>query len=130
MRSDQVMASPDDMAAAYRAEMRRLLDAVDRIPADLLTEPIHGDWTIKELLVHLAGWDRAVAASAEDVMAGRRPRLLGMLMEDVNEDLVEHRRSVPPDEVRKELMDAHQGLLGRLAAIPLARWHESVPGLT
>ena len=47
MRGDQVMESPDDVAAAYRAELRRLLDAVDRIPPDLLSEPIHGDWTIK-----------------------------------------------------------------------------------
>jgi hypothetical protein len=54
MRSDQVMDSPDDMADAYRVELRRLLDAVDSIPPDLLSAPIHGDWTIKELLVHLA----------------------------------------------------------------------------
>src|SRR5215469_8914455 len=118
MRSDQVMESPDDMAAAYRAELRRLLDAVDRIPERLLTTPIHGDWTIKEVLVHLAGWDRVVAASADDVFAGRGARLLTMVVEDVNEDLVEHRRGVPLDDVRKELMEAHQGLLDRLAACP------------
>jgi uncharacterized protein (TIGR03083 family) len=129
MRSDQVMDSPADMAAAYRAELRRLLDAVDRIPADLLSAPIHGDWTIKELLVHLAGWDRAVAASADDVLAGRGARLRTMLVEDVNEDLVEHRRGVPLDEVRNELMEAHQGLLDRLAACAPARWHESLPGI-
>jgi hypothetical protein len=130
MRSDQVMESPDAMAAVYRAELRRLLDAVDRIPADLLGAPIHGDWTIKELLVHLAGWDRAVAASADDVLAGRGARLLTMLVEDINEDLVEHRRGVPLDEVRNELMDAHQCLLDRVAAVPSAMWHENVRGLT
>jgi hypothetical protein len=128
MRSDHVMESPDAMAAAYRDELRRLLDGVDRIPAELLDAPIHGDWTIGEVLVHLAGWDRAVAASADDVLAGRSPRLLTMLLQDVNEDLVEDRRGVPLDEVRRELMDAHQGLLDRLAAIPPARWHEAVPG--
>lgn len=130
MRSDQVMDSPDAMAAAYRAELRRLLDAVDRIPANLLSAPIHGDWTIKELLVHLAGWDRAVAASADDVLAGRGARILTMLLEDVNEDLVEHRRGVPLDEVRRELMDAHQGLLDRVAAVPPGKWHEAWPGRT
>jgi hypothetical protein len=130
MRSDQVMDSPDTMAAAYRTELRRLLDAVDRIPADLQSAPIHDDWTIKELLVHLAGWDRAVAASADDVLAGRRARLLSMHLEDVNEDLVDQRRGVPLDEVRRELMEAHQGLLDRLAAVPPARWHENTAGLT
>jgi len=128
MRSDQVMATPDDMAVAYRTELRRLLDAVDRIPADLLSEPIHGDWTIKELLVHLAGWDRAVAASADDVLGGRGARLLTMVVEDINEDLVEHRRGVPLDEVRRELMEAHLRLLDRVAAVPPARWHEALPG--
>jgi len=37
---------------------------------------------------------------------------------------------VPLDQVRRELMEAHRGLLDQLAAVPLVRWHESVPGLT
>ena len=46
--------------------------------------PIHGDWTVKEVLVHLAGWDRAVALSADDVLALRPARLTEMPLEDVN----------------------------------------------
>jgi hypothetical protein len=128
MRSDQVMDSPDQMAAAYRAEMRRLLDTVDSIPTHLLAAPIHGDWTVKEILVHLAGWDRAVAASADDVRAGRPARLIRMRLEDVNDDVVDSRRGAPLEQVRRELADAHQGLLDRLAAISSEQWHVAVPG--
>lgn len=55
MRADQAMDSPEQMAATYQAEMRRLLDVVERIPMEQLAAPIHGDWTVKEVLAHLAG---------------------------------------------------------------------------
>jgi hypothetical protein len=58
------METAELMPGAYRAEMRRLLDVPNRIQGELLTVPVHGDWTVKEVLVHLTGWDRAVAASA------------------------------------------------------------------
>ncbi len=122
------MDSPGQMAAAYRADMRRLLDAVDRIPTELIASPIHGDWTVREVLVHVAGWDRAVAASADDVLAGQPARLTAMRLEDVNEDVVEAHRGAQLEQVRRELMDAHQQLLDRLAELSLEEWHASVPG--
>jgi uncharacterized protein (TIGR03083 family) len=128
MRSDHVMDSPAQMGAAYRAEMRRLLDAVDRIPSERLAAPIHGDWTVKEVLVHLAGWDRAVAASADDVSAGRPARLTAMRLEDVNEYIVEAQRAAPMEHVQRELTEAHQGLVNRLAELSPEQWHATVPG--
>jgi hypothetical protein len=128
MRADQAMDSPQQMAAAYRAEMRRLLDAVERIPTKLLAAPIHGDWTVKEVLVHLAGWDRAVALSADDVLALRPARLTEMRLEDVNIDVVDSRRGSSLELVRRELMEAHQGLLDRLAGYSSEQWRTAVPG--
>jgi hypothetical protein len=128
MRADQALDSPQLMAAAYQAEMRRLLDAVDCVPPELLAAPIHGDWTVKEVLVHLAGWDRAVAASADDVLALRPARLTEMRLEDVNVDVVDSRRGSPLELVRGELMEAHQGLLDRLAGYSSEQWRTAVPG--
>lgn len=122
------MDSPEQMAAAYRAEMRRLLDAVNRIPTELLAAPIHRDWTVREVLVHLAGWDRAVAASAETCWPGQPARLTAMRLEDVNEDIVEAKRDAPLEQVRRELMEAHQQLLDRLAELSPEQWHATVPG--
>jgi hypothetical protein len=128
MRADQAMDSPQLMSATYQAEMRRLLAAVDRIPTDLLAVPIHDDWTIREVLVHLAGWDRAIAGSADDVAAQRPPRLLGMRLEDVNVDVVDSHRGSALGLARRELADAHQGLLDRLAAYSSEQWWATVPG--
>jgi len=122
------MDTPELMAAAYRADMGRLLAAVDRIPPDRLDAPIVGDWRLQDVLVHLAGWDRAVAASADDVLAGRRAGLLAMRLADVNEDLVEARRGAPLEEARHELADAHRGLLDLLAAISPEQWRAAAPG--
>lgn len=124
-----MMETPERMAAAYRTEMRRLLDAIDRLPAEQLDGPVIGEWTIADVLVHLAGWDRAVGASADDVLAGRPARLVEMRLGDINEDLVAARRGEPLEAARRDLAQAHQGLLDRLAAIPNGRWHEAPPGL-
>jgi hypothetical protein len=122
------MDSPQLMSATYQAEMRRLLDAVDRIPTELLTVPIHDDWTIREVLAHLAGWDRAIAASADDVAARRQPRLLEMHLEDVNVGVVDSNRRSPLKLARRELAEAHQGLLDRLATYSSEQWWTTVPG--
>jgi hypothetical protein len=123
------METPELMAAAYRTEMQRLLDAIERIPAERLDGPVIGEWTIADVLVHLAGWDQAIAASSDDVLAGRPARLVEMRLEDINEDLVAARRGRPLAEARRELAEAHQGLLDRVAAIPAERWHSAPPGL-
>jgi hypothetical protein len=128
MRADQAMDSPQLMSATYQAEMGRLLDAADRIPTELLAVPIHGDWTIREVLVHLAGWDRAIAASADDVAARRQPRLLEMHLEDVNVDVVDSHRGSSPELARRDLAEAHQGLLDRLAAYSREQWSTPLPG--
>jgi hypothetical protein len=107
--------------------MARLLAAIDRIPAGRLGDPIMGDWSLNEVLVHLAAWDRAIAASADDVLAGRPARLTAMRLEDVNEDVVESRRGAPLEDARADLAEAHQGLLDRLAAITPEQWQTSVP---
>jgi uncharacterized damage-inducible protein DinB len=122
------MKTPALMAAAYREEMDRLLDAVDRIPVELLSAPIHGDWTIRELLVHLAAWDRAVTASADDVLAARPARLTAMRLEDVNEEIVDSWRGRTLDEARQELAAAHRALLERVEGLSLEQWQTAPPG--
>jgi uncharacterized protein (TIGR03083 family) len=128
MRADQAMQSAELMAATYRAEMRRLLEAVDRIPAELRAAPIYGDWTVCEVLVHLAVWDRALAASADDVLAQRPARLARMRLDDVNVDEVDSRRGRPLDMARQELADSYQGLLDRLAGYSPEQWGAAPPG--
>jgi hypothetical protein len=122
MRTDNVMDTPEQAAAVYRSEMRRLLDVVDGIPSELLATPIHGDWTINEVLVHLAGWDRAVAASADDVRAGRPAGLTAMRLEDINDDLVEAHRGASLEDTRRELEEAHRELLARLTGVSREDW--------
>jgi len=128
MRADQARDTPAEAAAAYRADMRRLLDAVDRIPEALLAAPVHGDWTIREVLVHLAAWDRAIAASADDVVAGRPVGLIRMRLEDVNEEVVDSWRGRTLDEARRELDDAHGALLARVEAASPEQWRASLAG--
>jgi hypothetical protein len=121
------MDTPELMAAEYRTDMRRLLAAVDSIPEERLAEPIHGDWTIREVLVHLAGWDRAVAASAGDVVAGRPARLTQMRLDDINEDVVGSWRGATFDEARRELAEAHGALMATLDGRSLEQWRSAPP---
>lgn len=122
------MDSPEQMAAVYRTDMRRLMKAVRAIPIELLAAPIYDDWTVKQVLVHLAGWDRAVAASADDVLAGRPARLTAMRLEDVNENIVDAQRGAPLDRVLQDLAEAHDRLLSRLAQLSPEQWQLAVPG--
>src|SRR2546430_2354513 len=121
MRTDHVMETPERIAEVYRAEMRRLLDAIDRIPAERLEGPVVGEWTVADVLVHLAAWDRVLAASSDDVLAGRRARLTETRLADINEDVVASRRGQPLSAGRQGRGGARPGALGPPGGGPGAR---------
>src|SRR5919202_264043 len=71
-----------DLIARFRADMARLLAAVSRIPEERRGQVIRDGWTLKEILAHIAAWDREVARGLDELLAGRLPAFMSY-QEDV-----------------------------------------------
>lgn len=79
-----------------------LQDAIAGVPDERLLEPrAIGDWSVKDVLAHVAYWDDPVRVGDEDWQAA-------------NERVFAERADWPPAQVRAELEAAHGRMLAAL----------------
>jgi uncharacterized damage-inducible protein DinB len=102
------------LVAAYRASGRALRALIDMIPPDEReTRPIHGTWTLKQLLAHIAAWDQY---AIEGLKLGEWPPT-PVGVSDIlsfNEHSVALRQSWSWEMVSGEFIGARQELVGVL----------------
>ncbi len=61
-----------DFMVALTSARRRLLEAIEDLDDAAADRVVHGEWRVRDLMTHLASWDRLVQAFVQDVSAGRR----------------------------------------------------------
>lgn len=61
-----------DFMVALTSARKRLLEAIEELDDATAGRVVHGEWRVRDLLTHLASWDRLVQAFVQDVNAGRR----------------------------------------------------------
>jgi uncharacterized protein (TIGR03083 family) len=108
--------------ARLDAEWRAFLDAVDSVPTADLTEPgVVGDWTVRDLLVHVSSWEGEFLKALPLVLDGRRPPAYSTVyggIDAFNKLTQEQNRGRTLDEVRADLEATHNRLLESLAPLP------------
>ena len=114
--------SKSDFLDEIRAARVQLATTLARYDQDTLASRIVPglEWTTKELLAHLIGYDGAVSKAIADVRAGRRWRWGWTYpsFDEWNESQVGPRRSLSYAAVRNELDDSRARLLAELEGWP------------
>lgn len=126
----------DEILRAMERDRTDLLAAIDGLPDDVLvTERITDQWAIKDLLGHMAMWQKVAVQFLDDYARDGVPQSLGL---DSDEKVDAHnlreserRRTWTLAQVREELDGAHTALVaavGRLGdkdlSAPLPTpWH-------
>jgi hypothetical protein len=96
-----------------RTHMRVLLAELDT------RVEIYPEWTIKELLAHLAGWDDATILALQAHSRGETPPLLAVRGIDFyNDQTVGERANLNLAQIIREWELVREQLLGLLAALP------------
>ena len=109
IKKDQLMQEFDQA----RTHMRQALDAVDS------KMEIYPEWTIKEMLAHLAGWDDATIQALKAYSCGNEPPLLAMRGIDFyNSQTVGERAGLNMPQIIREWEMVREQLLAILAALP------------
>ncbi|HLY29996.1 MAG TPA: DinB family protein [Ktedonobacterales bacterium] len=87
----------------------------DQMSQDLVT----GEWTVKDILAHLAAWQGEVIVTIERITHGdRNDALINESVDEWNARRVNERRRLPLMDVMQEFHDAHDRLLALLGASP------------
>jgi hypothetical protein len=115
---DELLRQADDDFGALKRALVGLSD-------DAMRRPCSGAWGVREILAHIAGWQREMIPVLERVARGERPIPEGVSYEDVdgwNARHVAARRGLTVEGVRAELDASHCDFLAAAGAVPEARF--------
>ena len=110
----------DDLIKHYRESRATLLQAIDGLTDEQMSETTIDGWAVKDHLAHLALWDDLRAAEVERVSAGHDSawKMTDEQDDDFNEIGYELRRSMSAAQARWELDHSRTRLLDAIAAAP------------
>lgn len=94
--------------------------AEKRSPASAI--PVCGIWSVRDVMAHVAAWDRELLRAVDEVAAGREPSFTREAEDAFNNRVVAAAKSADLPEVLAEARHAHDALLARIADIPHELW--------
>jgi uncharacterized protein (TIGR03083 family) len=104
---------------------KELLAAVDGLKPDQMTVPMLGDWSVKDILAHVASWEEFALPDLRRAAKGRMPALASFReaeVDDWNRALMSLRRNFPLDQVMGELEEYREATMAALDAVPDERF--------
>jgi uncharacterized damage-inducible protein DinB len=103
----------DALLEKYRAARRELLEVIDGLTDDQLSERTLDAWSVKDHLAHVALWDEVRAAEVERISAGFESAWRMSDEQDVefNEMGYALREKLSVDQVKWELANSRERLL-------------------
>lgn len=121
----------DDNARTYADERRRLLAELELERNQLIRNietcrirdidrTFIGEWSLKDIVGHVATWDGEVTAAFREIRAGERPRLLDFddaQLNRWNQDHVERKRDLDFWSVLEQLKGSRARLLEEIARV-------------
>src|SRR5579875_3487655 len=110
----------------------QLLQTINDLREEKLTEDWDGSWSIREILVHIAGWDEAIAGSFERMARGEPPGAPDLNLSDTdgtNAIFVERAQGKSLAAVRKDLETAQAHLIAAAKGLPEDRFVEGKTAL-
>ncbi len=112
------------IVARLHEERERLEETVASISPDVLREPgVVGEWSVKDVLAHLADWEEHMpawlqAARRGDPVPGPEPDLTWRQLKEFNRRIFEAHRAQRLDEVNEYFQVAHVRFMEMVAALP------------
>jgi hypothetical protein len=115
------MADREKILAELEASRERLVAAAEGLSEDQMTKPVVGEWSVKDLLAHVACWEEVLLPDIRRLARGDAPALAAFDIKKVdewNEKLMSLRRHFSLDQARRELELRRRQLLDAIAELP------------
>ncbi len=99
-------------------ERNQLLRNIETCRIRDIERPMIGDWSLKDIIGHVASWEAEIISALRDVQEGRRPAILDFEEERTdswNQDHAERKRSLTFWSVLEQLRAGRERLLAIVA---------------
>ncbi|RME71336.1 MAG: ClbS/DfsB family four-helix bundle protein [Chloroflexi bacterium] len=98
-----------------RSELLKAIDGLSK--REMTTIPIYGDWTIKDVLAHIVGWDERVIRTLPLMLENRADDIPDVEVEAYNRQSVAAWRDRPLAEVIARIHETHARIIHLLSQI-------------
>ena len=106
-----LVAEIEESRAVFMAE-------IARIPAEQMEAvALYGVWSPKDLLGHIAFWERRAASLMSALLAGQTPAK-GQDVDELNAGAYQASHSLPLEAIRREEAGAYQDLMALVETLP------------
>jgi len=97
-------------------------DGYAGLPDEMLTEPgVVEDWSVKDMIAHVAWWEEEALAHLPRILAGGRPPRYSTTyggIDAFNALMAERKRDLSLAEVRRQAEETHRRLVAYLQSVP------------
>ena len=127
---DVAARTKDELLNEAAREYKALHEALQGLNEEQMTEVWLGEWSVRDIVAHIAGWHQEMSPVLERLARGERPIPPGVSYDDVdswNARFVQAQRTTAVADVLLELDRTHEHFLKAAAAVPVERFQ---PGKT
>jgi hypothetical protein len=111
----------EDLIRRFVQVRQSLLDAASLLPPAKQDEVFLGDWSVKDLLAHLVGWDHTNAEAVQAILAGALPAFYEHYDRDwrtFNAQLVAEHKRHDFTELLTSVENSHRELVELVETVP------------
>ncbi|HUS71288.1 MAG TPA: ClbS/DfsB family four-helix bundle protein [Anaerolineae bacterium] len=119
--SDKAQQKKDNIISALTQVRRKILHVAHTLPREKQGEVFLGEWSARELLAHLVGWDHANIEATKSILSGELPEFYSHHDSDwasYNAFLVERHKTEDYAELLHSVEASHRALVDLLATVP------------
>ncbi|GBD14185.1 hypothetical protein HRbin25_00054 [bacterium HR25] len=116
-----------ELIAEAEETFQQLWQAVSALPEEAATRPWLGEWSVKDVLAHIAGWHREMAGVLERMARGERPVPEGVDYNDTdgwNARFAQAHKGTPWPQMLAELRASKEAFLAAARQVPDDRFEE------
>ena len=117
----------DDILKTLNSEFDSLLRSVEGLTDDQMTRVWYGDWGVRDILAHVAGWHREMTGAFERIARGERPVPEGVdysNADPINARFAEAQRSADANGIITELKASKDAFVAAAHQVPEDRFED------
>jgi len=119
--------SRDDILNTLDTEFDALLKTVDGLSDEQMTRVWFGEWGVRDILAHVAGWHREMTGAFERIARGERPVPEGVdysNADPINARFAEAQRRADASGIMAELKASQEAFVAAARTVPEDRFEE------
>lgn len=121
------MGNRDQLLAQLNDSFEDLLGAVQDLSEEQMTKVWFGEWGVREILAHIAGWHWEMTKALERIAGGERPVPEGVSYDDadaVNAGFVSAASGKGPKPVLDDMIASKEAFVAAAIKVPEERYEE------